>query len=192
MSEARPFWRRRLLPLALVLAGVNGVVLAAWTVPRWLRLRSAAARAETARAEAVKERETVAALRERADAIRSNGADLARFYRDQAGAGEADLLPLLEEIEKLARGPGLKPGRRSYERQEEKDLPLERVAVTLPLDGSYPQLVGFLREVESSSRFLIVDQVALRGGEAGSGSLQVGLSAYLRQAPGGAGRGRAR
>ena len=37
--------------------------------------------------------------------------------------------------------------------------------MTLPLEGSYGQLVGFLREVERSPRFLTVDRVAMRADE---------------------------
>jgi Tfp pilus assembly protein PilO len=55
--------------------------------------------------------------------------------------------------------------------------------MTLPLEGSYPQLVGFLRGVERSKRFLTVDGVALRADAESVGSLQVDLSTYLRQSP---------
>lgn len=181
MSAARPFWRRRLLPLVLVLLGLNLVVLAGWTAPRYWRQKNAAGRAALARAEEQRQRETTASLRQRADAIRSNAADLERFYRSLAGTERSDLLPTLEAIEELARTPGLKPGARSLQREEVKDAPLERVSVTLPLQGSYGQLVGFLREVESSPRFLIVDRVSMRADQEGSATLQVELSTYLRQ-----------
>ena len=61
--------------------------------------------------------------------------------------------------------------------------PLERVAVTLPLEGSYAELVGFLRGVERSERFLTVDRVSLRADAESGGALQVELSTYLRQSP---------
>jgi Tfp pilus assembly protein PilO len=61
--------------------------------------------------------------------------------------------------------------------------PLERVGIVLPLEGSYSELVGFLRGVERSKRFLTVDRVSLRADNESGGSLQVELSTYLRQAP---------
>jgi Tfp pilus assembly protein PilO len=64
------------------------------------------------------------------------------------------------------------------------------VAVALPLEGSYGQLVGFLREVERSPRFLTVDRVSMRAEQAGAAALQVELSTYLRQSPGGRREGR--
>jgi len=189
VSAKGPLWRTRLLPAFLVLLGVNLVALAAWTGPRYWRQHNAATRAEAARAEAEGERVAVASLRERAGAIRGNGADVQRFYRS-AGTEKADLLPTLEAIEDMARAPGLQPGARSFKREEVAAARVERVVVTLPLEGSYSQLVGFLREVERSPRFLTVDSVAMRADPDGAATLQVELSAYLRPSAGGLGEAR--
>jgi Tfp pilus assembly protein PilO len=175
-------WRARLLPAFLALLGANLVVLAAWTGPRYWRQRGAAARAEAARAEVERQRVAIAALRERAAAIRANGVDVERFYRSLAGTEKADLLPSLEEVERLALAPGLRPGARSYRREDVADAWVERVGVTLPLEGTYAQLLEFLGEVERSPRFLTVDRVAMHGDADGEASLQVELSTYLRRA----------
>lgn len=183
-----PFWRRRLLPLATGLLALNVLVAVGWTAPQGYKQRNAAARAEAAQAEVARQKEAVAVLRERTEAIRSNQKDLERFYGSLAGTEKADLLPTLEAIEEMARSPGLKPGGRAVSRGEVRDAPLERVTVALPLEGSYGQLVGFLREVERSPRFLAVDRVAMRSDERRGTSLMVELSTYLRQ-PGNGGRG---
>jgi Tfp pilus assembly protein PilO len=183
VSHQRPFWRRWLLPACLALLGLNLAGAVAWTVPRGLRQRNAGARLEAARAEARRQRPATLALRERAAAIRANTSDVERFYARFAGSERADLIPTLEAVETMARSPGLKPGARTFSREPVKGTPLERVAITLPLAGSYDQLVGFLREVERSPRFLTVDGVSLRG-EQGSARLQVELSTYLKLAPG--------
>jgi Tfp pilus assembly protein PilO len=190
LSAPQPFWRRRLLPLFLALLGANVLGLAVWTVPRTLRLRNAAVRAGAARAEVTHQREATARLRDRADAIRSNAADLERFYGKVVGPERAELLPTLEEIEDMARSPGLKPGHRSFNRDEIKDAPLERVTIVLPLEGSYAQLVGFLREVERSQHFLAVDRISMRSQREGGADLQVEMSTYLRATPGAVVRGR--
>jgi Tfp pilus assembly protein PilO len=176
-----PFWRRRLLPLVLALLGLNLVVLVGWTAPRAWRQRNAAARADAARATVERLRATTAALRLRAETIRANASDRERFYRALVGTEKADLLPTLEAIEDLARSPGLKPGARTVRREEVKDAPIDRVVVTLPLEGSYAQLVRFLGEVERAPRFLTVDRVAMRAHERGGTALQVEVSAYLRR-----------
>jgi Tfp pilus assembly protein PilO len=179
----RPFWRSWLLPLCLVLLAVNAVAFGAWTLPHLLRQKSAAARAVAAREELAGERARTRALRERAEAIRANRADLERFYTKLAGGEKQELLEALEAVEELARAPGLQPTSRALHREDVAGAPLERVAITLPLTGSYAQLVGFLRGVERSERFLTVDRVALRADAESGGSLQVELSTYLRQSP---------
>jgi Tfp pilus assembly protein PilO len=194
MSAGAPFWRRRLLPLFVALLGVNVLALVVWTGPRFWMQKNAARRAQAAKAELDRERQGTVALRERAAAIRENAADAERFHRSLAGAEKQDLLPALKAIEDLARAPGLRPGARAFERQEVRDAPVERVAVTLPLEGSYDQLVGFLREVEASPRFLTVDRVSMRAQNEGGARLQVELSTYLRKSgetsPGEGRRGR--
>jgi Tfp pilus assembly protein PilO len=179
----RPFWRSKLLPVFLVLLVLNLGGFAAWTLPRSLRQKNAAERAVAARAELAQDRERVEALRERAAAIRANRTDLERFYATLAGGEQQDLLKALEEIEQLARAPGLQPSTRTLRREDVEGAPLERVAVTLPLEGSYAELVGFLRGVERSQRFLTVDRVSLRADTEAGGALQVELSTYLRQSP---------
>jgi len=182
MSAVAPFWRRALLPAFLALLGVNVLAFVAWTGPRYWMQKNAARRAEAARAEVERQRQATAALRDRAVAIRENAADVERFQRRLAGAEKADLLPALRAIDDLARSPGLRPGARAFLRDDLAEARVQRVAVTVPLEGSYEQLVGFLREVESSPRFLTVDSVSMRAENEGGARLQVELSTYLREA----------
>jgi Tfp pilus assembly protein PilO len=175
-------WRSRLLPLFVGLLALNLLVLVAWTVPRGYRLRNATARADAARIEVARERQLVQGLRDRAAAVRANGRDLAAFYGRLVGSERTELLPTLQEVERMARLPGLRPGGRSFTREAVANSRVERVSVNLPLEGSYAQLVGFLREVERSPRFLTVDRVAMRSEEGGA-RLQVVLSMYVRTAP---------
>ena len=179
----RPFWRAKLLPAFLGLLALNALAFVAWTLPRSLRQRNAQSRAASARAELQLEKQRAQALGDRAEAIRANGADLERFYATLAGDEKQNLFQSLEAVEELAREPGLQLATRSVRREDVDGAPLERVVMTLPLEGSYPQLVGFLRGVERSKRFLTVDGVALRADAESGGSLQVDLSTYLRQSP---------
>ncbi|HVO10427.1 MAG TPA: GspMb/PilO family protein [Vicinamibacteria bacterium] len=182
MSVVRPLWQRWLVPAAAALAALNLVEFAAWTLPREHSQRHAAVRAEGLRAAVRRQRSEAAALRERAAAISANAGDLERFYTRYAGTEKADLVPTLETVEDLARLPGLRPGPRGYSRQPVAGTPLERLAITLPLEGSYEQLVSFLGEVERSPRFLTVDGVSMQGGRVGGGNaqLRVELSTYLK------------
>ena len=109
------------------------------------------------------------------------GENVYDVYSKLAGSEAKDLLPTLEAIEQMAEAAGLHPASRALRRESVEKAPLERVAVTLPLEGSYAELVGFLRGVERQPRFLTVDRVALRADAESGGALQVELSTYLRQ-----------
>lgn len=175
----RPLWRRSLVIPLLVLLGLHVVVFAAYTFPRTLQVRSATSRAAAARIEVEQARKEVAELENRADAIKANAADAERFYTSVAPP-RTQVLAVVEDVERMAREPGLKPGTRAFSTSEASDPRLVRVKVTLPLAGSYEQLVAFLGRVERSKHFLTVDRISLRGDEEKSANLQVELSAYFR------------
>ncbi len=177
MKAPRPFWKRRLLPVFLGLLVLNAIGLVAWTLPQGYKQRNAARRVEQARLDRARERAHLASLRESAAAIRANATDRERFYRALAGGEDAMLF--LEAVEAMARGPGLRPGARRIAREPVPETPLERVRFTLPLEGSYAQLVGFLKEVEASERFITVDDVTMRATAQQGAALQVQLSAYM-------------
>lgn len=179
----RGFWRKLLLPV-LALLGLNGLVLAAYTLPRTLQVRSATARAQEVRKDLGREREATALLRRQAEAIRGNAADAARFYSQFVVGSRAELIPLLEDIDRMATEPGLKPSARTYQLEDVKGADLTRVEVLLAVEGSYGQLVGFLDRVERSKHFLTIDRIGLSAGSnTGSPTLKVELSAYLRGKP---------
>jgi Tfp pilus assembly protein PilO len=176
----RSLWRKLRLPV-LALLGLNGLVLAAYTVPRTLQVSSATARAEEVRKELAREREATAVLRRQAESIRGNTTDTARFYREFVVGSRAELIPLLEDIDHMATEPGLKPSARTYQLEDVKGADLTRVEVQLAVEGSYDQLVAFLDRVERSKHFLTIDRVGLTAGaHTSSPSLKVELSAYLR------------
>jgi Tfp pilus assembly protein PilO len=183
-KPSQPFWRRRLLPVVVIAAGLNLLVLVAFTVPRSWRLSRVASRAGSLREEVARERALTTAQKMLVDTAQGNARDLERFYRDLVERREESLLPTLEEIETMARQPGLAAGKRGYTREAIKDTPLTRVAIKLPLEGSYQNLVGFLEEVERGKRFLTVDKIALSPNRDDRGSrakLQVELSAFFKE-----------
>jgi Tfp pilus assembly protein PilO len=172
----------RLVRPALYLVALNVALFLAFTLPRTLQERSLASRLDTLRAEAGRERGQIQALRRRAETIRANQADASRFLREVVHSRQATLLPALAEIHQAAAGEGLELGAEVYSRSEVKETPLVRVRVTIPVKGSYQQLVGFLGRLERAKAFVVVDTVGLREGE-GEASLDVGLSMYFLAEP---------
>ena len=56
------------------------------------------------------------------------------------------------------------------------DEKLDRLVITVPLEGGYVSLRNFLRAVEHSSKFLLVERVALGKGKEGGVLLQLNIT----------------
>jgi Tfp pilus assembly protein PilO len=177
----KPFWQRRLLPPALVLAAANGVAYFAYTRPRTDFERDIATRAVSLREEVAGERARVARVRQRVHALETNAGDVGRFYES---VGRKDtVLAVQEDIVGLGRQLGLTIGSRSYAKDTVKGgKGLARFRIVMPVSGSYRQIATFLHRLESMRHFVTVDQVALRE-DAGAGgratSLNISLSVYF-------------
>jgi Tfp pilus assembly protein PilO len=167
-------WRRRLRRSLIGLYALNLALLAAFTLPRLLEEASLEQNRGALFREREREQRVLARLRERAETIRSNLRDTQRFYGELA-APEKDLVTVLRELDRAAPAPG----NRSFRSEEVKGARLQRFSITMPLAGSYEQLVAFLRRMEGFPRFVTVDRVALRETEGGAG-LDVVVSAYYR------------
>ena len=178
----KPLWRRRLLVPALVLLALNAATYIAFTLPRAARERTIAARAVVLRDEVAHERSRVEGLRQRARTIEANTTDVARFY--QALGRKESLLKIQEDIVGVARQLGLTLGNRAYANEVVKSSDsLARFRITVPMSGSYRQVVSFLQRTEALPHFVTVDSIALREdsgvGHDRSTSLNVVLSVYF-------------
>ena len=178
----RPFWRRRLLVPALVLLAANAVTYFAYTLPRGERERTIAARAVVLRGEVARERTRVERVRQRARTIDANTSDVAQFYKS-LGRKES-LLRIQEDIVGVARQLGLTLGSRAYGNEDVKGSDsLARFRITMPIAGTYRQVVSFLQRIEALPHFVTVDSISLREesglGDARSTSLNVALSVYF-------------
>jgi Tfp pilus assembly protein PilO len=174
----RPFWRRWLMWPALALLATNLATFFSYTLPRRLQERTLVERAAVLREEVQRERRVNEGLRLQAQAVGANIQDMQRFLK-QVVAGREGLSVILEELESTAREQGLRPERRTYRREELDKLPLVRFEVTLPVSGTYAQLMGFLDALERSPRFVIVDKVKYQDREGGAPDMNVTLSAYF-------------
>jgi Tfp pilus assembly protein PilO len=177
----KPFWRRRLLVPALLLLAVNAGAYLAYTRPRAKFEQDIAAQAVRLRQEVAAERTRVEAVRRRARSIEENNADVARFYK---ALGHKDsVLAVQEDLVGIARQLGLRVGSRAYAKETVKgSKSLSRFRITVPIEGSYGQIVRFLQRVEALPRFVTVDSISLRedtGAAGRSTDLSVVLSIYF-------------
>ena len=170
-----------------LLVGVLGLNLAAYlvfTLPRSMQQRDIASRREVLLKEIELERKRVAGVRETHDAIEANTKDEARFFKEVVGGRRPGLVTSLRSIEQMATGQGLKLGQQGFNDEPVKGVPLERLEVQMPVEGSYRQLVGFLHGLEQSDQFLTLDEISVSSDpQRGEGArLNLILSCYFRLA----------
>src|SRR6266545_523935 len=172
-------WRDRLrVPLLVVVALDVGVYLA-YTMPRSLKERRAAARVSVLRGELERDRRVTAALRDRAETMKTNRTDADRFY---ARLGpKATLSQVRAEITAIARELGLKVGGLSYSPEGVKGGEgVAQLLMRMNVSGTYRELVAFLDRLERSSYFVTVDQIQIGKRVTGEGALDIALSAFYR------------
>lgn len=173
-------WRDRLRIPLFTLAALNVAVYLAYTMPRSLGERSAAARASVLRGEVERDRRVTAALRDRSDAMKTNRLDIDRFYARLGPKGT--LAQVRAEITTLARELGLKVGGFSYAAEGVKGGEgVAQLQTRMNVSGTYRELAAFLDRLERSTYFVTVDQIQIgkrdQGGDAG---LDITLSAFYR------------
>jgi len=188
----RVFLERRviILPLAVALLA-NAAIFALVVYPSSGRVARAEQQEQVALQElAAAQREFGAATRTQRDKARAEQ-DLQTFYTDilpadMAGARRATYL----HLSRLARDSGLQYQRRLEESREPKAddrdaaTTLARFDITMVLEGDYEGVRQFLRDVEASDGFIVIDNIGLAEGADRSANLvlTVKLSTYYRVA----------
>ena len=188
----RVFLERRIVILPLAVAFIaNAAIFGLVVYPSSGRVARAEGQEQVARQElAAAQRELAAATRTQRDKARAEE-DLQKFYTevlpaDLAGARRATYLHLTE----LAKEAGLQYQRRQEESREprpgdqEDASTLARFDITMVLEGDYEGVRQFLRDVEASDGFIVIDNIGLAEGADGSSTLvlTVELSTYYRAA----------
>lgn len=174
---------RRRVGIALgALAALNALVFVAFTLPATIRERRVAERQRQLEQELFRERLVVQHQREQAQVIRGNAADVQRFYASTVTGREASLVPVLRAIEGMAREGGMRPGGAAYKPSEVRGLPLDRFVITMPVTGTYRQLVALVQRLEQAPHFLTLDEVRFTGPAEGSqAELALVMSCYFRE-----------
>ena len=167
-------WRARLWRPLLWLLAANAVAALVYTLPRTLQQRSLAEQATTLKSDVAREQRQLQRLKERAEATLANARDLESFYKDVL-KDRAQLVSVLKDLDRQAPSRG----NRTTRPGDLKGAAVSRFVVTMPLSGSYEQLVAFLRNMERSPHFVTVDRIALSERDQ-AGELDVELSIYLR------------
>ena len=84
---------------------------------------------------------------------------------------------LLPELERISRTAGIERGQVNYSIAEEPQYGVYAVAISIPLRGDYGSVRRFIRELERSRTFFILDSIGMaRSDSGGPNTLDVGLN----------------
>lgn len=113
-----------------------------------------------------------------------NAAAVERFWSDVVQERAPGLTEAWDEIDRLASEANVVRGRTGYDR-EILDVGLEQIKATMPVEGSYFDLVRFINLLERSERFFLVEGVRLSQRESDDRAveLECSIAFYLKPSP---------
>ena len=105
------------------------------------------------------------------------------FWDDVVNTRVPGLTEAWEEIDRLTKESNVVKGRTGYNR-DLIDVGLEQIKATMPVEGTYFDVVSFINRLERSERFFLVEEVRLaqRDIQGGAGTIQLtcSISFYLK------------
>jgi len=108
-------------------------------------------------------------LKESHDKYRQFSADY--LFPPEKGTSE-----LLETLDEICAEAGLLRNRVTYRLDPEPAFGMQRLAITLPIEGNYANIRNFLNVLESESKLVIVDSMALVSEREGTDLLRLDVS----------------
>ncbi len=178
--DPRPFWRKpRFYRSLLGLALANIVVYGAVTYRLATKQERLAQQQASLSQEIASRQEELSALQEEQERIERNDAVAEKFWSEVVEPLTPGLTDALAEIDRLAQQSNVERGRTSYS-QEVLNVDLREMKVSMPLRGTYFDLVRFINVLERSDRFFLVREIALRDANEGQLNLRCNLSFFVK------------
>jgi Tfp pilus assembly protein PilO len=115
-------------------------------------------------------------------ALRTAEGDLGTLRQDVLATREERLVRVQLEVKALADRFSIDMASINFDSEILGDEGLDRLVMTMPLEGGYANLRKFLQAVETSHEFLVVERVALGEGRTGGTAtleLSITLATYL-------------
>ncbi len=83
---------------------------------------------------------------------------------------------LIRELDEICVEAGLLRNRVTYKPEADVHFGLQKVSITLPIEGSYTNIREFLNLLESSSKFISVDSMSLESEREGTGLIRMDMT----------------
>jgi Tfp pilus assembly protein PilO len=127
--------------------------------------------------EALREQRAVVEEREAYyEALLKAEADLTTLREEILSTRERRMIEVQLELTALAEQFGIDVDSVSFDSQLLREEELDKLVMSVPLEGGYGNLREFLQAVEKSEKFLVVERVALGEGKRGGVMLQLNIS----------------
>ena len=175
----------RTLVLVVLLAGlgINLTVLFLVNLPQAGRLGAAGETVRDLREKLDVRRAEITEMHGHLAWIEKRATALAAFYDEVLAAKGERMVAIQREIHEITGRYGIDPTSIAYSHEPaEKDTNLIRFSASLPLKGSYPAMRSFIRDIEKSRNFLLIDRIDLTNSREGGVllSLQIQVSTIFK------------
>jgi Tfp pilus assembly protein PilO len=181
----------RILIVLLVLAALNVGFFLLLTRPKMREYSGLAVGSQPQLTRLDDRRNEVEAQERYLEALQKAEQDLRRLREEVLSTREKRMVEVQTELAALCRQFSISLESVNYESERLQEENLDKLVMVVPLQGNYANLRRFLQAVESSERFLLVEQVALAQAQLGGVMLElnVTLATYFDAPPrGGGGR----
>ena len=177
--------RRVILPLVAIFV-INVVVYAAGVYPLAQRVANIEERNRAAEQSLAQAQREHAAARGALTGKERASVELATFYKDvlPADLSGARRLTYLR-LNQLAREAGLRVRSLEIDRKPERNSTLERLEISMQLEGSYDAIRAFIYQLDTAPEFVVIDDVSLSNQASGNDrahELAMRLSTFFSKA----------
>jgi hypothetical protein len=178
-EHRRAVW---LIAAALIL---NAALLALVVLPLSRKVRGGEQQSQTAMLELGNARRDFNAARATVTGKGQADSELKKFYQEVLPADQSGARRILYlSIDQLARKSNLTVVRYNFDSETDRRSDLQKLTMTLNLEGAYNNIRRFIHQLETSPEFRVLESVALAQGEEGERGLNVTalVSTYFRTA----------
>jgi Tfp pilus assembly protein PilO len=167
---------RQFLTAYLILSVLNVLVYAVLVRPKVRSYEELKAESESARERLRRREDEVRAKEGFLAALDLAKKELEQLRHDLLSTRDRRMIEVQLEVARLAREFGINYKQVRYDNQKLPDEGLDTMTMIVPLEGGYASLRKFLQAVESSDKFLVIEQVALAEGHEGGAMLQLNIA----------------
>ena len=158
--QRQQYWFASVLVVIAVVNVLFFLILYRPTRSEYFRLQDSI---QKTRIEAQSRRQRIELLEKLNTQLETSAQDKGRLFTSHfipRSAGWSEILPMLESAVQKA---GVRNLRKDYSIDKDPQYGLYSVKIRLPVAGRYPNIVNFIKELEQSRTFFIINSIDVRG-----------------------------